>query len=272
MRKTYIKQVRIGNYYKILQFSEPVYYDFERGENKNENQISNLEKKENVVKSSGNRAKASIRDLIEGNLHLFADSWNWRFITFTFDPKKAETKGINVQNLEDTNNEWKKFRQRLEYRFKQKIYYLTVHERQKNGNVHYHTIFLNIPKIRAKDLEVLWSNGFIKNKRLESVEHVVNYCLKYITKSVDDDRVKGKKSYFHNLPYTADIERDVDIIIKNIPPKENRIEERTRKSVYTNRFGHEVHLNVKTFIHLDPQNPPNLFKEKNPIPSLQKNS
>ena len=261
MQKTHTIQVKTGNYYVISQYDEPILYDYIKGEKKddNPNEIDTNQRKMDSVQNSSSRAKATMKNLVKGNYKSFPASWNWRFITFTFAPKKAEPKGIDIQNLDHTNIQWKKFRQRLEYHFKQKIYYLTVHERHKSGNIHYHTIFFNIPKIRNKDLAKIWGNGFIKNKRVKDLQHALNYILKYICKDIDDSRVKGKRAYFHNLPHKPVKERDIDTIVKTIPPKEHRLDETNSEYEYKDRNGNIRKVKIKTFfVPPDYKNPHNL--------------
>ncbi|MGA9175462.1 MAG: hypothetical protein WBZ33_16010 [Thermoactinomyces sp.] len=131
-----------------------------------------------------------MRRLINANVGV----WGYPpvFLTLTF----AE----NVQDIRGANYEFKKFRQRLEYRLKIKLEYVGVIEFQKRGAIHYHVVIFNLPYIEAGELAEIWGHGFIKINKIDQVDNIGAYVSKYMTKDEYEkektDRLIGEKSYF----------------------------------------------------------------------------
>ena len=139
------------------------------------------------------RAKRDLRRLINANVGVYREKP--KFLTLTF--KK------NITDTTEANYEWKKFRQRLEYRIKKKLKYIVVVEFQKRGAVHYHAVLFNMPYIHFSEYNKIWNNGFlqidgledIEDKDLSEVDNIGAYVSKYMTKA-SAERLEGKKSYF----------------------------------------------------------------------------
>jgi hypothetical protein len=136
------------------------------------------------------RARKSVRRLINANIGQYGDDCTAKFLTLTFadhvtDPKTA-------------NYEFEKFIKRMNYVIfgskRANLRYLAVIEFTKRGRIHYHVVLFNIPYIKAKELENIWSNGFIKVNKINHVDNVGAYVCKYMTK--DNDKLVSKKSYF----------------------------------------------------------------------------
>lgn len=108
-----------------------------------------------------------------------------KFVTFTF--------ADNIQSIPEANREWKKFIQRLRYRYGD-FKYMAVLEFQKRGAVHYHMIS-DLPYIPKKALSDLWGQGFLKVNRIKHVDNVGAYIVKYMTKDLMDDRFCDQKAY-----------------------------------------------------------------------------
>lgn len=108
-----------------------------------------------------------------------------KFVTFTF----AE----NIKDIAVANQEWKRFIMRLRYKYG-KFKYMAVLEFQKRGAVHYHCIW-DLPYIKKSELSELWGQGFIKVNRIEHVDNVGAYIVKYMTKDLMDERFVGSKAY-----------------------------------------------------------------------------
>lgn len=53
----------------------------------------------------------------------------------------------------------------------------------------------NLPYIAAKELENIWSNGFIKINAIDKVDNLGAYVIKYMTKDHADERLQGLKAY-----------------------------------------------------------------------------
>lgn len=108
-----------------------------------------------------------------------------KFVTLTF----AE----NLTDIERANKAFRDFIKRLR-RQVPKFKYLAVIEFQKRGAVHYH-LLLDMPYFKASDLGKVWGNGFVKIRRIDNVDNVGAYIVKYMNKDLDDGRLKGKKAY-----------------------------------------------------------------------------
>lgn len=110
-----------------------------------------------------------------------------KFVTLTFKENKT--------NVQECNNEFKKFIKRLKYNFNlQDIKYLAVIEFQKRGAIHYHCL-MNIPYISFLELQSTWGNGFIHIEDVTKVDNLGAYLVKYMTKENADDRLMGEKGY-----------------------------------------------------------------------------
>lgn len=170
-----------GDHIEIYEYEKPIFY----GEIKRIGRNGKNGKKEENRKKVMSRAKNHIRRLINANIGQWGQKE--KFITLTF----AE----NIQDIKKANYEFKKFRQRLEYRLGIKLKYICVIEFQKRGAIHYHLLIFNLPYVENKKLREIWGNGFIKINNIDNVDNVGAYIVKYMTKT-DDERLLNEKSYF----------------------------------------------------------------------------
>lgn len=229
MRKFYnVKAVWSGSIVELYEYENSIL----KGETNNGSGRSveaDEENKERHRKNTLSRARRSVRRLINAN----ADAWGEKpkFLTLTF----AE----NVQDIKQANYEFKKFRQRLEYDLKIKLKYVVVIEFQKRGAIHYHVVFFNLPYIQSSDLESIWGNGFIKINAISHVDNIGAYVTKYMTKANDDDRLKGKKSYFTSRGLNKPVEKYLNE--KEIAEVKEKL---SHKKVYENRYENEYTGNI----------------------------
>ena len=104
-----------------------------------------------------------------------------------------------MTDLQLANYEFLKFVKRWQYKLGYKLQYSVVVEFQKRGAVHYHSIFYNIPhKVNLNDLRAVWGLGSVNVKRINHVDNVGAYMVKYMSKNSDDERLKGQKMYFNS--------------------------------------------------------------------------
>lgn len=197
MKKHNVKIFRSGNTIEIIEYGRPIINeslrDIRKGRSSSATNEDKLLNRFKVMK----RARTNLRRLIEAN------SYQWRnsrgrpykpvFITLTF----AE----NVQDFDTANHEFKLFIMRLGNlvggRESQNcLKYVVVPEFQKRGAIHYHLIIFNMPYIPAKKIADIWRNGFIKVNSIDNVDNIGAYVCKYMGKDLDDERLRGKKSYF----------------------------------------------------------------------------
>ena len=190
---------------------------------------ANEEDKIRHRKNTLDRARKNVRRIINANVKRWGE--RAKFLTLTFNE--------HITEIEKANYEFKKFRQRLEYELGIKLKYLAVIEFQKSGRIHYHVVFFNLPFIRANDLASIWGNGFIKINEISHVDNIGAYVTKYMTKDHDDERLKGKKSYFMSRGLYKPIEKYLNE--KEIADLKGSL---SHKEVYKNVFQNEYMGNI----------------------------
>jgi len=116
-----------------------------------------------------------------------------RFLTLTF----KDTEDFNVRDIKDCNKQLKKGLMRIKYRIGD-FKYLAVPEFQdeKNrGAVHYHMLTDISKYIHYPEIYKAWGLGGIYVVKIKQVDNVGAYISSYITKAMNDERMKGVKSY-----------------------------------------------------------------------------
>lgn len=198
MDKFNLKIITAGNTIEIIKFGKPVY-------NKADENVIRLGRKAGASEQDKllnryrimKRARTDIRRLVQANNAQWFDSrgkpYKSVFMTLTF----AE----NIQDFDTANHEFKLFIMRLgnlvgSRKNQNCLKYIVVPEFQKRGAIHYHVVFFNLRYIPAKTIHEIWRNGFIKINAIEQIDNVGAYICKYLGKDLDDDRLRGKKSYF----------------------------------------------------------------------------
>lgn len=224
MRKFYnVKAVWSGSIVELYEYEQSVVI----GETNNglgRSVEANEENKARHRKNTLARARRDVRRLINANVGKWGEIP--KFLTLTF----AE----NVQDVKKANYEFKKFRQRLEYELDLKLKYVAVVEFQKNGRIHYHVVFFNLPYVEANFLASIWGNGFIKINAISHVDNIGAYVTKYMTKDNDDERLRGEKSYFSSRGLYKPVEKYLNE--KEIAEVKEKL---SHKKVYENRFDNE---------------------------------
>lgn len=140
---------------------------------------------ENALKNYANtnqRRRDMVRRLACCNFNAQYD----KFFTLTF--------ADNLTDVKQANYLFKKFKQKLQYKFGKDIKYLGVVEFQERGAVHYH-VLSNIPYIPQRDLQDLWGHGFVFINAINHVDNIGAYIVKYMTKVTTDTRLQGLKAY-----------------------------------------------------------------------------
>lgn len=229
MRKRYsVKAVWSGSIVELYEYENSIV----KGETNNVSGRSveaNEENKTRHRKNTLERARRTVRRLINANVYAWGEMP--KFLTLTF----AE----NVQDIKQANYEFKKFRQRLEYELDLKLKYVAVVEFQKRGRIHYHVVFFNLPYIQSNDLASIWGNGFIKINAISHVDNIGAYVTKYMTKDNDDERLKGKKSYFTSRGLKKPVEKYLNE--KEIAKVKEKL---SHKKIYENTFENEYTGNI----------------------------
>lgn len=161
-----------------------------------ESKIRKLESR----KRSMRRAGSSIRKLVNAN------AWQWKdstgipyapiFATLTFKD--------NIRDINKANANFSHFIRRLNYMVscgskKCTLKYLSVIEFQdlnRDGVVHYHIIFFNLPIDCVDLLPKTWTQGFIDIKKIDEIDNIGAYISKHTSMCFDDSRLDERKHYF----------------------------------------------------------------------------
>lgn len=197
------KLVVYGDYLDLYIYGRKIPYNNPPMRSLRVSTIKNERRNDNV-----NNAKSKLRRLVLANSNAYGCII--KFLTLTF---KDEIFDVKVANKFFTS-----FIQRFRYHFNvNDLKYNVVIEFQKNGRVHYHVLFYNLPFIKdlKKRLSDIWGQGFIKVKAVKNIKNISAYVLKYITKEFMDKRLIGQKVFFSSRGLIRPVVyRDSNIIKK----------------------------------------------------------
>lgn len=230
----YDKKIIIaGNMIEVYEYDTSIAFGYEdvRKKSKGRQSIANADDKEKNREKVLARARKDLRRIINCNIQKHS-----KFLTLTF--------ADNVQDLDYANNEFKKFIKRLNYHYGIKVQYSVVVEFQKRGAIHYHCVLYNlVQKIKVKEFEEIWKQGFIKINSIDNIDNVGAYVCKYMTKT-GDNRLLGKKMYFNsrNLVKPQEIKES-----ENVNHVLNALQNQTPK--YENTFVNDYNsINYRQYI------------------------
>ncbi|MBI2627601.1 hypothetical protein HYW72_01590 [Candidatus Nomurabacteria bacterium] len=113
------------------------------------------------------------------------------------------THGTDMKDIVIGWKNYRKFIQRMRYKFGENFKYIAVPEFQpKSGRVHFHVLFWRLPLgINAKDerknrvIAKIWGHGFADVKDTDGHEKLAGYLAKYMAKAFTDKRLKNQKAY-----------------------------------------------------------------------------
>jgi hypothetical protein len=173
------------------------------------------------------RARNQIRRLINMNFNNQS-----LFVTLTF--------AKNIQDIAYANDEFKKFIKRIR-RKQDDFAYVSVMEFQKRGAIHYHMVcnwkitWETHEELQWREQEIarIWRHGFCDIQEITKLDNVGAYLIKYMTKDNVDDRLNGKKRYFHSRNLDQPIELTGEEARKVIEEYLNKI------PVFTNEYSSE---------------------------------
>jgi hypothetical protein len=133
------------------------------------------------------RAKNEFRRLVISNFTTKS-----KFVTLTFRDGSV----ADVKDVRECNHEFKKFIQRLRRRFGNFKYVKVIEFQDSNdrGAVHYH-MMSDLPYIDNNELAGIWGHGYIGINRIDHVDNLGAYMMKYMVKDFNDDRLSGEKAY-----------------------------------------------------------------------------
>lgn len=203
------KIVISGHVVEVYEYNDSV--KKENGYVKN-HKWTDEEKERQNVKRSRTRTMTTFRRLALSNFNN-----NSIFLTLTF----ADTDDLDIKDVEHTNKEFKKFIQRMRRTYGDFKYLAVIEFQDKNdrGAVHYHLLMDGLPFIPHSkayaekhgldpkfNLTDLWGLGHVWVNRIEHVDNIGAYMSKYMTKDLQDNRLKGKKAYLYSKNLIQPIE------------------------------------------------------------------
>jgi len=165
-----------------------IWVDFVSQGGRNKVKEATLEDAEKNRQDASKRSRQNVRRQVNAN---FVNVQS-RFITLTFRDGAV----FDVTDVQECNKAFKTFIQRLRYEYGD-FKYLAVIEFQDatgRGAVHYHMI-ATLPYIKSSVLADIWGNGFVKINKIDHVDNIGAYLVKYMLKDVSDTRLKGQKAY-----------------------------------------------------------------------------
>lgn len=166
-----------------------------------------------------------------------------RIVDCNFDDKTTFltlTYKENIQDINQTNREFKYFIQRLNYYLYntkiQSLNYIATWEKQKRGAIHYHVIFFDFPYIAKEKLREIWKHGIFKINRVDvdSMENRGRYLSKYFDKNLDLKEHK-KKAFFKSQHLKMPI-------VKKLVLTDDILQDLTQENVvYQNEYSRKVY-------------------------------
>lgn len=205
---SYYKVISSGNVLEVYQYEkEPLKVDRKRKQEQYNEYEKMLLDKKGVIDPKAwihekpdkvhERRKQTLRDSrnLVRRLALMNFGSGDSFITLTY----AE----NMQDIEQADDDFKKFMKRFRYSYGD-MNYIAVREFQKRGAIHFHVICdfkltdATESVIREFEREMgihVWGHGYVDAKILGEVDNVGAYLIKYMTKDISVEAFKGRKSY-----------------------------------------------------------------------------
>ena len=234
---TYLKLIVTGGVVEIYEYEKLPTLPGEKIKERNEEEL--LEEYgdyefDNTLtdrKNNMHKARNNFRRLVTANF----DSGS-KFITLTF--------ADDITDIKWANYEYMKFIQRLRYRYGKDFKYANViqfQDKNRGGVVHYH-MMTDLPYIPHEDLEKIWGHGFVGINKIDHVDNVGAYMIRYMAEDMSDTRLMGQKSYMtsRNLERPREYVGDeAEMIIK-------ALELENKKMVYNSSYTTE-HLGLALY-------------------------
>lgn len=223
--QTNLKVIANGHVIEVYEYELPVWHGYEgQGGRKSQDEPKSDREDENR-RLTCRRARDVIRRICLAN---FDD--HSKFVTLTFREQTADVKKANI--------DFKRFIQRMRRRYAN-FKYVAVIEFHEKGGIHYH-MMSDLPYIPKKQLEGIWSHGFVRINDITNVDNVGAYMVKYMLKDITDERLRGHKAYLTSRGLNK------PITLRGIEAQEvldlYRLED--KKKVFTNSYISEHHGNI----------------------------
>lgn len=107
----------------------------------------------------------------------------------------------SVVEIPEASKCYTRFAQRLKKNHGPSIRYIGVPEFQKRGAVHYHILIWGLPdnviqnERHTRYLQNCWGYGYVDCKATDGSPKLAGYLAKYMSKSMSDVRLLGKRAY-----------------------------------------------------------------------------
>ena len=131
--------------------------------------------------------------------------WDY-FVTFTFNGEK-----VDRYNFSEVSKKLSKWFDNIKQKYGCKdMGYIIVPEKHKDGAWHFHGLFKNCDNLNFIDSGIKdnqgrtiynisnYKFGFTTATKLSDIDKAVSYILKYISKDLFGDNLKGKKRYWRS--------------------------------------------------------------------------
>lgn len=254
------KLILSGNTLELFETKLPFFYGYTDNRNITRTRCTDPEKIKENRKKSVWRAKGFIKRLVVCNFGNWFKPNGKPFEVFLM----THTFRANVIDIPWANKEITKYMKNFNYlcfgEKCSKLAYLTVLEFQERGAVHYHTVLFNMPYVkrlydRAKKL---WPHeGTVNFELKKDINQIKNYVAKYVTKSIEDERLRGVRSYFHSqnllIPEIFRNQTFIESLQPEFPVEHKKFE---------NEFKHEYYESMKYIKYELPYEHPLLPKIK----------
>lgn len=183
-KNTYLKVIATGSVFEIYEYEKMPVLPSQKKKKKKEldDEYCDIEFDNTLTdrKNNMHKSRNNFRRLVTAN---FDDGS--KFITLTFED--------NITDVKRANKEFKKYIQRMRYRYGN-FKYANVIQFQKRGAVHYH-MMSDLPYIPHEELEKIWGHGFVGINQIDHVDNVGAYMIRYMVEDMTDTRLMGEKSY-----------------------------------------------------------------------------
>ncbi len=168
-------------------------------ENRKKREDRTEEEKQKDRKKNLWRARNSLIDTINANVDR---PWGERLKFFTMSFKD------DIFDLKEANGEFNKFIKRIEYHIKRKVHYTVIARFQdgkrpggkvggRDGVIHYHVLFYDLPYVPHERLTGIWGRGFVWINAVDDVDNLGVYMVEgYMGKEIEDERLNGQKHYW----------------------------------------------------------------------------
>lgn len=240
-----MKAIVSGGVYEFYKYEDTMFRGYERRRNSSSQNTFyddegnalqlDYETGELIPKKLTSRARSNIRARNELRRVALANFNNKsKFITLTFRE--------HIEDVAEANKLFKEFIKRLNaYRKKkakqkkqkepENLKYIAVIEFTKAGRIHFHML-CDLKYTPAKEIEEVWGQGFIQINRIDHVDNIGAYVIKYMTKEDADPRLSGKKMYNPS----KGLKRPKELVGKEAEYLYEQMQKEKRKKVYSSSY------------------------------------